>query len=444
VRVTLAAFLLAGLAVLLIALPACEARRRGGQTQPPPDPRPPAPVRAVPAVEPSVDPAPQPRELPPITAEPTVRVLLAEGELLPVRLLQAARSEDGQLLPAGAYALRARGDAIVVVGQATRLPGDEHRLGFASAFRRACFALPDGAGGRRPYAGELIVRMTADGGSVQLIESLPISLYLRGVLAKEVEPDWPLEALKAQAVAARSYACAQWSQRHEQPVHLDASEQVDMAYAGFIAEPHLRLATALAQTRGDLLWYHEQPLLAFFHAASGGHTESPATVWPDRRCPDGVTPLGPAMPARHDRWHRDAVALAPQRLGPWEARIRLGELARRLRESGRHDVSRPFAVNVIEQDDDSLRARRLRIRHEAGELELSAHSLRMLMGSTTVRSTLWFTCHVQGDELVIRGDGYGHGVGLAQASAWAMARAGRLAPDILLQFYPGATLRRMW
>jgi len=196
----------------------------------------------------------------------------------------AVRDAAGVSDRPGAVAVRLSGDRFALTGIPVLLAGTEVRLRFTPG-GGASFTLRDGAGGRRSYAGDLV--LVRHQGRLAVVEELPMERYLHGVIEKEVEPDWPLEALKAQAVAARSYATSKWMERHDQPWQLDASEQVDMAYAGYVARPHVRLSTAVEQTRGNLLWFAEQPLPAFFHAASGGHLADIRHVWPRRRCADG-------------------------------------------------------------------------------------------------------------------------------------------------------------
>ena len=295
---------------------------------------------------------------------------------------------------------------------------------------------------KRELAGSLRLRLERD--RVLVIEQEGLDTYLTGVLAKEVQPEWPLEALKAQAVAARSYAAARYLTRHDQSWQLDASEQVDMAYAGHVARVHPNLATALAQTRGQLLWFRDQPLPAFFHAASGGHGEAVDAVWPERRTPDGKHGLAQAMPAVRDPWDAAGRAVAPQRLGPWKAALPLDELRRLLVAAGHRDPGAIRGARLMGKDPGSGRARQVRIDGALGALDLAAHQLRMAVGSTRIRSTLWRDFRIDAGQLIVQGHGYGHGVGLPQASAWAMARDGRLAGEILRLYYPGAALVRRW
>lgn len=420
----------------LLAGSACVPRR--DRRAPPPPPAVPAvDVDAADAPPPAEDPAPQPRALPTLEGEPGIRVLVDRGALLSLRLLNPGRTDDGVVIAPGAQAVRPSGDdAIALTGARRPLPGPQVVIRFRGAgphFRA-------GPGGRS-FAGDLVVVRT--GNAVAIVEEVGVEAYLLGVIAKEVEPDWPLEALKAQAVAARSYATAQWMRRHERPWQLDASELVDMAYAGHVAEPHVRLATAVTQTRGDLLLVAGQPLPAFFHAASGGFTSDIAHVWPHRRLPDGVTLLTDAMPPGPDPWAAHGARIAPERLGAWRYRITYAELERRLRARDL-DCGRVERVRIAERTPTGGRVTRVVITGSSATRTISAHALRMACGSTELKSTLWTDFRYSATALVIEGRGYGHGVGLPQASAWAMASAGKRATQILQRYYPGAVVARRW
>jgi SpoIID/LytB domain protein len=373
--------------------------------------------------------------LPPINAEPLVGVLLARAPQVRVRLLQPVRAADGRTIAVGVYTVRAQGGGIRFGGLAVQsAPLCLHGVGSG-----ACFQL-DGDG--RRYGGSLELALSQ--GQVAVVERVAMESYLAGVIAKEVEPDWPAAALAAQAVAARSYAMAQWQRHHRRAWQLDASEQVDMAYAGLVVKPHPHLQAALDQTRGQLLWYADQVLPAYFHAASGGHTEDISQIWPQRTCPDGRTKPGGAMPPRADPWDRAGRAVAPKRLGAWKVDLPLAEVEARLRAAGKAAPGALLDLRITDRETVSGRARRLRCRFSAGHIDLSAHQLRMALGSTAVKSTLWRDFRLVAGRLIVQGHGYGHGIGLPQASAWAMARSGHDYPAILAQYYPGAGLVDRW
>ena len=433
-----AVIIIAPVVTLAVVLTASACRERVRDTNPPAPPPvlEPAPVTAVEPPAPA-ETAPKPRALPPITTEPIVNIRLERSRRIALALLDGGQLADGTAVQVTRTTITAQGDGIALGSLRFAVP---LVISFAS-HDRANFELTSHATSTERYAGDLVI--DRDGDEVVVAERIGIERYLAGVLAKEIEPDWPLEALKAQAVAARSYATVRWMERHDQTWQLDSSEQVDMAYAGYLAKVHPRLALALEQTRGNLLWYAEQPLPAFFHASSGGRTCDLASVWPDRRAPDGVTRIDDAFVARFDQWATTGEEVAPQRLGTWRCVVELSDVRQRLQRYSK-DIGAVGSLKIVERDAAGERAVKVAVNHSRGRTILPAHAIRMAIGSTLIRSTLWTKVAVTPSKLVIEGRGYGHGVGMPQASAWAMSRNGQLAPAILNYFYPGATLVRKW
>jgi len=403
-------------------------------------PRPaPAPVDDLVAAQshrqdPAARPAPRPRKLPPLRSEPRLRVLVAHARRCRVQLLAPAEGGDRRW-PAVALDVGVRDGRLVVGG---RDAGRDTVLEFAAA-GRANFRVEPG-GGRRRFAGNC--HLAVVDGKVAVMEVLPLERFLAGTLVKEVGDRWPLEALKAQAVAARSYAASQYLAHHDASWHLQATEVVDMAYAGHVGDVHARLRTALEQTRGDLLLYGGLPLPAFFHSCSGGRTESMANIWPERRSADGVTDPSPVMPSVADPWADDGARIyASPTVYRWRAEVSLAEVAAAV---GANRV-RVEEVRIDRRFADSGRVAELLVVLADGKpRRIAGHDLRMATNPREVRSTLWDSCRVSGRRLVIEGRGFGHGVGMSQVSALAMARDGSLAPAILTHFYPGAKLARRW
>jgi peptidoglycan hydrolase-like amidase len=413
----------AALVILLLSV-AC-----APPVRPRPEPRPAlvAPVTPV---------APPPAVLPDLTVEPRLRVLIHRGASTRLRLQQPATAAGQQLAP-GLYVVTAAAGQLIINGRP--LARGDLDLVFTGAGRAT--AAFDHPGDVRRFGGDL--NLLAIGREVAVIELIGLETFLYGTLAREVGQAWPLESLKAQSVAARSYAVSQYLRQHRRPWHLQAYEVIDMAYAGIITEPHPHLQTAIDQTRGDLLFLGENPLPAYFHSCSGGTTESPRNVWPQRRCADGVTEPALAMPVVGDRWAEvGAAALRMPTAWSWRAEMTLADLGRRLFPKQAVKVS---GVGIGARFADSGRVRTVTVTLVGGGgKEVDGNAFRLAVGPHLVRSTLWTSCRVAGGRLVITGRGFGHGVGLSQVSAYAMAKEGRSAPEILRHFYPGARLVRRW
>jgi len=125
-----------------------------------------------------------------------------------------------------------------------------------------------------PYRGD--IRVVRQGGSLMMINAVPLESYLRGVIPHEVSPSWPIEALKAQACAARAFALGSRKPSGPWDVYCDVRSQ---AYVGIgIEDP--RTDAAVSGTAGVVPVYKGKPILAVYFSCSGGHTESIEDGWP--------------------------------------------------------------------------------------------------------------------------------------------------------------------
>jgi stage II sporulation protein D len=274
----------------------------------------------------------------------------------------------------------------------------------------------------RPYRGVLRLHR---GPSSRLVtvNVLPLEEYVRGVMRAEVAPDWPIEALKAQAVLARTYALYAALTSGQAPYDLTATTASQM-YAGAWGEDG-RSDEAVLSTRGVVLTHEGMVIPAFYHSASGGMTEDAVEVW-EKRYPFIVGVPDPFS------------AGSPHHL--WEETLP-EETVRRVLAAGGH------ALGVIRSIETAGRTRsgriqRLLVRHASGMLTLEAKAFRQLVGAEVLRSTN-FTVVPNGAEFTFVGKGWGHGVGLSQWGAKGMAELAFGYEDILGYYYPLAALHRL-
>jgi len=127
----------------------------------------------------------------------------------------------------------------------------------------------------RWYRGDLIVINTGHG--LTFINNVPLEYYLMGVVPSEMPSKWNMEAHKAQAIAARSYAIANLGKRSSHGYDLKDTPE-DQAYGGATSETQ-RTNYAVATTRGQVLVYNEKIIPAYYHASSGGFTVNSGSVW---------------------------------------------------------------------------------------------------------------------------------------------------------------------
>jgi stage II sporulation protein D len=257
------------------------------------------------------------------------------------------------------------------------------------------------------------------------VETVDLEEYVADVVSAEVPSSWPLAALEAQAVAARTFALAQKvAQGPLSRAHLRASV-LDQAYAQGRTSTQARQAAR--STHGEVLTYGSAPIAAYFSASCGGRSEAAEDAF---HLAPGTTPY--LAGARED----DADA----RRG-WTVRIPLPAVSAALRKAGRI-LAAVSGLSVVERTA-SGRAREILLETSGGSRRLDASELRQILGYAKLPSLL-FEVSVEKGNAVFHGRGSGHGVGLCQWGARARALRGSDYRAILAHYYPGAEIRRMY
>jgi len=265
------------------------------------------------------------------------------------------------------------------------------------------------------------VTVKRQNGKLMAINELPLEEYVKGVVPSEMNANWHPEALKAQALAARTYALFKVRQNGKKDFDVVASTK-DQVYKGR-AGADGPAGRAVDETRGQVLVFQNEPIQAVFFSTAAGPTEDAMNVWSlDLPYLKGVEcPFD--MNSPYFQWRTDV----------W-----LPLLEQRLREEG-------FPVGVIASlsPADYTRAGRVstvRILHSDGELRVKGEDLRRVVGYTVLASTQ-FDFDVVGLQVQFTGRGAGHGVGLCQWGAKELAEKGYSAEAIVRYYYPGAEIR---
>ncbi len=339
----------------------------------------------------------------------TVRVRIAEG---------ASRLEVRD----------AAGRSVEVLSTATGLEVAGRDEGARYAFPASAGPYRLGPVGTRSWQlrGGLAVERRTSGFDV--INQVALEEYVAGTLGGEMISSWAPAALRAQAVACRSFVLYQMERRTAEPfdVTADVSSQ---RYLGVEGESDAAWA-AVRATRGETLWDAGGPVLAAFHSASGGRTASAAEVW--------GTPIAylRSVPVESEDASPDTY---------WRVAVSQQDLRRALEGLG-IEIGAIEAVEVSRRSG-SGRAAEVRFRGKAGRAKVTGRQLRQALGSSAIRSTMFDVRFGEGDEesdetgqVVFVGSGYGHGVGMSQWAAQGMALEGATYGDILDKFYPGTRL----
>jgi stage II sporulation protein D len=250
-------------------------------------------------------------------------------------------------------------------------------------------------------------------GMVCVVNLVRMEDYLSSVVPSEMSYSWPDEALKAQAVAARTYAYYFMMKKNTELFDLDATTSFQV-YKGIISENE-KSTEAVRKTSGVIATYQNQPILAFFHSTCGGKTSSSLDVWGNEDIPylSSVS--------------CDYCAKSPYYR--WEDDISLSEIGGYIAE--RYSVGKIQGVSFGRKGG---RVAEVQIRHSEGLLKISGNDFRAAMPEKKLKS-LAFESKKKGKVLHITGRGWGHGVGMCQYGARGLAEKGRSYKDILKYYY---------
>ena len=268
-----------------------------------------------------------------------------------------------------------------------------------------------------------LIHLVRRGKGFLVINRVDLEEYVKGVVPAEVSSTWHPEMLKAQAVAARTYALYQQmlSATREYDVAATVQDQVYRGKQGIDAG----ILRAVEETRGLVVTYQDAPIYAAFSSTAAGLTEDAMNVW-SKEYPylKGVEcPFDLASPYYQ-----------------WKSSFKVDTLEQNLRQQG-------FSVGTIAtmtplSFSRGGRVATLRILHSGGELILRGEELRKAVGYTIIPSTQ-FAIESIGRDVVLSGYGAGHAVGMCQWGAKELAELGYPFSTILRYYYPGTELQNM-
>jgi len=274
--------------------------------------------------------------------------------------------------------------------------------------------------GKNKYAGNLKVLITNN--QIYYINYIKVEKYIKGVLPYEISSKWPMEVIKAQAVAARTFAY--YAIVHNAKNFYDLTDTTySQVYKGII--PTAKIFTkAIEETKDEVLVYKHELIQAFFHSVCGGHTESAKNVW-GKNLPylKGV-PCGYCRDAPYYRWKCEFTEK---------------EILNKLRK---HKIFlRKIKYIKPAYVSSSGRWNKIKIVGDKSII-LTGNRFRIILGIKKLRSTKIRIRKIR-NKFVIYGHGWGHGVGLCQWGAKRMAEKGKKYYQILRYYYRGVCLRKI-
>lgn len=293
--------------------------------------------------------------------------------------------------------------------------------------------------GKEKYQGELLVVANHQDPACDVINQIPIENYISSLLSKEMNSAWSLEALKAQAVAARTYALHKMKSNqvsklegHNVHYHIESSEKHQVGGSFFDATRKTELASR--STQGEVLIGPDKILKPiFFHASCGGRTLKPDQVWENHV--DGYESVDCryCLTSPKRRWKNDISYKRMISFIKWADRKEIlgrelvytrGEKIRLAPDRMDNDVARLYVgeeLYLIEKSD---------FRRYFGRVHFPSNHFKLSLSKKK--------------GLQVRGSGNGHGVGLCQVGAYDLARKGMTYKDILSHYFPNHKIKKMY
>jgi stage II sporulation protein D len=287
-----------------------------------------------------------------------------------------------------------------------------------------------------------------------VINRVSLEAYTAGVLPSEMISAWPLEALKAQAIAARSYVLAKLNGYKAEG--FDVADGVQDQVYGGVGSETTKTDSAVNQTAGMVLKYGGKVIPAVFSAQCGGHTQDYEEAWglsepivgvPDYDLKYNQDIEFPLSPYRLEEWIKGnpvsycrAYGMRGYRNFRWVTEVPVMTI--RLKAP---NVGRIRRIAVTHRSSAGW-ADRLVVEGDKGSQEFKGDSIRSFFGG--IRSNLiWiepqFNLKGWPEEFIIYGGGWGHGVGLCQVGAHGLADAGKSYDEILKHYFPKAEIEKL-
>ena len=260
------------------------------------------------------------------------------------------------------------------------------------------------------------------------IEELPLDTYVKGVVAAEMPADFEEEALKAQAVVARTYTIYTIIHNNNKHENADLCDNSNCCQAWISKDDRLskweedkrdqylkKIEDAVDSTNGKIITYNGEVIDAFFHSNSGGVTETPVNVWGGTNYPY----LQSVQTAGEEGYKQYSS----------EVKLTKDEFINKIKETHPNlniDFNDEHSIEIIEYTE-SNRVKTIKI----GNINLSGVEIRKILGLKSTK----FEVKVDNDNVIFTVTGYGHGVGMSQTGADSMAKQNSSYEDIIHHFY---------
>lgn len=258
---------------------------------------------------------------------------------------------------------------------------------------------------------------------------LTLREYLYGVVAGEMDVNWPVEALAAQAIMARTFTLEKMEDGGVAARGTDASTDIEEFQAYNAEKINENVKQAVDQTENLVATYQGELIKAWFFADGGGRTAASAA--------EGLSYDKEETPYVHSV-KDPGLSLPDNPNGSWETYFSMEEVCDAIEKvtGTRRDH---FSKVTIAQQGESGRV----IQYQFDDLKVGAAALRLALGGEVMKSNLVESIAIREDRLMVKGKGYGHGVGMSQWGARAMAENGKTAEEIVTYFFKDIEIEKV-
>lgn len=273
----------------------------------------------------------------------------------------------------------------------------------------------------RQYRGSIEFTLKSD--SIKLVNILHIEDYLKGVLPAEIGSSSPEEALKAQAIVARTYTLTN-AAKHSAMGYGLCDSTCCQTYSGVSVEKE-RCTKAITNTSGQVIYYGDKLAEVFYSTDCGGVTQSYEEAYKK-----SFYPYLCAVPDPFELKHT-----------VWEQSLKLPEIGVKLVKAGVKEANGIQSIKIAQQGP-SGRAQSLEIIGKLGTATITSNKLRAALGYDVIKSTLFTLDKVEDGSVVIKGKGWGHGIGLCQTGAVQLAKEPHdyTCDKIIAHYFPGTRI----
>ena len=275
---------------------------------------------------------------------------------------------------------------------------------------------------KRKYARQIEIIKKA--GTITVVNQIDLEEYLKGVLPLEVHHDWPLEALKAQAVISRTFALFKVLEKKDQDYALVDTVQSQVFGGSIFHRESTNRAAEL--TKGEVLTSGGKLFPSYFHSICGGHTAKANEIWAVE--PNPVFQAVPCHFCKEAKYWR------------WTFKMPVEKIEKIMQDKG-YPAKNLQEIGFAKRDK-SGRATRVILKYKYSNLVIKADDFRAWIGYERLRS-LKATVNVKNGLVYFTGYGWGHGIGFCQWGSKGQSDAGKKYHEILNYYFPGSEVKKI-